>query len=241
MDDTLAPTNTRIHTTMKFEIIQKSAIECRIEYDCDPLNPRTECDNLGTMVCWHNRYTLGDEQPSQDPPEYLETLARRIDPDKMDRINDLLDRCYYQSTREANLQAQKERHIERTLAEHYVILPLYLYDHGGITISTGRFSCPWDSGQVGFIYTPMDTARENWPNWTDEETREAETRCLLAEVETYDLFLTGEVYGYVVERVYYDEDGDVEEREELDSCWGFFGREFAEEEARSMAETQQAA
>src|SRR3989304_5726596 len=33
-----------------------------------------------------------------------------------------------------------------------IFLPLYLYDHGGITMSTGAFSCPWDSGQVGFIY-----------------------------------------------------------------------------------------
>jgi hypothetical protein len=30
-----------------------------------------------------------------------------------------------------------------------IIKGLFLYDHSGITISTGRFSCPWDSGQVG--------------------------------------------------------------------------------------------
>ena len=29
-----------------------------------------------------------------------------------------------------------------------VILPLYLYDHSGITMNTCGFSCPWDSGQV---------------------------------------------------------------------------------------------
>ena len=33
-----------------------------------------------------------------------------------------------------------------------VILPLYLYDHSGITMNTCGFSCPWDSGQVGWIY-----------------------------------------------------------------------------------------
>ena len=32
-----------------------------------------------------------------------------------------------------------------------VILPLYLYDHSGITMNTTGFSCGWDSGQVGFI------------------------------------------------------------------------------------------
>ena len=27
-----------------------------------------------------------------------------------------------------------------------IALPLYLYDHSGITIRTSPFSCPWDSG-----------------------------------------------------------------------------------------------
>ena len=30
--------------------------------------------------------------------------------------------------------------------EGMVILPLYLYDHSGITMNTTGFSCPWDSG-----------------------------------------------------------------------------------------------
>ena len=33
-----------------------------------------------------------------------------------------------------------------------VVLPVYMLNHSGITISTNPFSCPWDSGQVGFIY-----------------------------------------------------------------------------------------
>ena len=35
--------------------------------------------------------------------------------------------------------------------EIYLELPLYLYDHSGITMRTTPFSCPWDSGQVGVI------------------------------------------------------------------------------------------
>ena len=29
-----------------------------------------------------------------------------------------------------------------------IVQPLYLYDHGGITMNTTGFSCSWDSGQV---------------------------------------------------------------------------------------------
>ena len=28
----------------------------------------------------------------------------------------------------------------------------FIYDHSGITMNTTGFSCPWDSGQVGWIY-----------------------------------------------------------------------------------------
>lgn len=46
---------------MKAETIEYKGKEIEIYYDEDPLNPRTEFDNLGTMICFHNRYKLGDE------------------------------------------------------------------------------------------------------------------------------------------------------------------------------------
>ena len=48
------------------------------------------------------------------------------------------------------------------------------------------------------------------------------------EVSTYDDYITGRVYGYVV----LDQDEDV-----LDSCWGFFGDlDYVRKEARESAE-----
>lgn len=50
-----------------------------------------------------------------------------------------------------------------SLLEKYVeILPLYLYDHSGITMSTTSFNDRWDSGQVGYIYA----SREDFINNT---------------------------------------------------------------------------
>jgi len=101
----------------------------------------------------------------------------------------------------------------------YTILPLYLYDHGGITMSTGSFSCPWDSGCVGYIYVSDKDAKENY-GWKiiTKKRREKIIKHLMAEVETYDQFLTGDVYGFILA----DESG-----EELDSCFGFYGRDPA--------------
>lgn len=52
-----------------------------------------------------------------------------------------------------------------------------------------------------------------------QKLKERVTEYLKGEVETYDQYLTGDVYGYKVFKV---ENG---EEEELDSCWGFYGQE----------------
>lgn len=190
----------------------------RIESDDDPLNPRKDYDNAGTMACWHRRYDLGDEQPSEDAGDYLIALAQQV-------VSSNYPEALLLKNRDA------------ILAKHYVILPLYLYDHSGITMRTGPFSCPWDSGRVGFIYCTLDKARENWmlmnkegwdhivypegncpdhakgSNLVGKTLRQCTEIVLNGEVQTYDDFLTGGVAGYVAE----DPDG-----EEISSCWGFF-------------------
>ena len=98
------------------------------------------------------------------------------------------------------------------------ILPLYLYDHSGITMNTSGFSCRWDSGQVGFIYMTKKEAIENWgkKKYTNQ-VHEKAVACLEAEVKEYDQFLRGEIYGFIHK--------DLDTKEEKDSCWGFYGDE----------------
>lgn len=102
-----------------------------------------------------------------------------------------------------------------------VSLPLFLYDHGSITISTTPFSCPWDSGQVGFIYMPDEMLAAEFDN-----DKEKAKQCLLSEVQTYDQYLTGDVWGYIITK-----DG-----EEIDSCWGWYGRDDVQAEAEAVVE-----
>lgn len=90
-------------------------------------------------------------------------------------------------------------------------LPLYLYDHSGITMSTGPFSCGWDSGQVGYIYIDPETGRKEWGRLWRQKARDY----MQATVEEYDNYLTGTVYGFVVE--------DLNTEEEIHACWGFLG------------------
>ena len=107
-----------------------------------------------------------------------------------------------------------------------VLLPLYLYDHGGITINTKGFSCPWDSGQVGFIYLTKEDLKKEFGG-----DKQRAQQCLESEVEAYDQYLTGDVWGY---RIFKGE-------EEVDSCWGFFGRDYCEQQAREAVQAMEKA
>ena len=110
-----------------------------------------------------------------------------------------------------------------------IVLPLYLYDHSGITMSTGSFGCPWDSGQVGYIVATPAKIRENFMvKRITKKVREQAEAVLKAEVKTYDDFITGNVWGYTIESVKDCEAcgqktcGDDEIPVD-DSCWGFYG------------------
>jgi hypothetical protein len=97
-----------------------------------------------------------------------------------------------------------------------LIKPLYLYDHSGITISTGPFSCPWDSGQIGFIFITQKSINEVFDG---NESRGEQ--CLIGEVETYDQYLRGDIYRFILR------DKPCEKcsgpGEILDNCGGFYG------------------
>jgi hypothetical protein len=127
-----------------------------------------------------------------------------------------------------NEPLSKEEIIEREGAGQVLaILPLYVYEHGGITMSAGGFSDRWDSGQVGWGYVTREGAEKMGCIGETYDTAFFE-RAIKGEVEEYDHYLTGQVYGYVVE----DAEGD-----ELESCWGFYGDlDYVRSEARSAAE-----
>ena len=206
----------------------------RIEQDDTTESPR-EWDNLGTMVCWHGRYDLGDEQPQCRPIEKMQSLVDDVDDDFSGRLERRSDRMFNWIDPESfklGEEYQKEQ-IEEAFDKHYISLPLYLYDHSGITMNTTGFHCPWDSGQVGFIYVSREKVREEYGWKRITKAREQQILGYLkAEVETYDQYLRGDVYGFIVEErptAVFDAEGkpvevDGDELwEETHSCWGFYG------------------
>jgi hypothetical protein len=106
----------------------------------------------------------------------------------------------------------------------WIVLPVFLLDHSGLSISTKPFGDPWDSGQIGFIYVSKAKARSEF----NPRRYIAAARLLLeAEIEELNQFYTGDVWGFVIE--------DSESGETLESCCGFYDKSFCEAEAESSA------
>ena len=113
-------------------------------------------------------------------------------------------------------------------------LPLYMYDHSGISIHADSRPYPYndrfDSGQLGYVYCTLDQVRKEFGcKHVSKQIRQKAVDLMLAEVGTYDSILRGEVYGYVIE--------NEETGEELDSCWGFIGDyKYCLGEAKSLVD-----
>ena len=107
--------------------------------------------------------------------------------------------------------------------------PLYLYDHSGITISLSPFNCSWDSGQVGYVFITRKSYKAiQGVKRITKKMRESLPEIAKSEIETYDNYLQGNVYGY---RLYENKTCECcgnAEREEIDSCWGFITSNLCE-------------
>ena len=231
--------------------------------DHDSINPREDKDNFGKMVCWHNRYSLGDKHDHKDPRDFLQQILfdkysscpessygkpvydfiksgkakeTKLEYNRSSREWELLENNYWSTGKDwymsssypASLKGKdvpdsffdeclSALHIDELIElvgqmEGMVILPLYLYDHSGITMNTVGFSCPWDSGQAGWIYADYDMIKKEYGEVTPETIVKAQN-LLISEVKDYDYCLTGQCYGF---KLY---EGDTE----IDSCWGFIG------------------
>jgi hypothetical protein len=211
------------------ELVTPSDTRIVIWQDDNDESPRN-WENLGTMVCWHNRYTLGDEQPTEAPDEYRMKLLCQLDEEAASKLKEETDDYPWPNTQQDLADYARWYHttLGNLLDEYIFLLPVYLYDHSGITISTSPFSCGWDSGQVGFIYITKAKAAKEWSDAADdpESLKNSVLAYLECEVEIYDTYLRGEVYGFSVQ-----ERSAVTDWETTESCGGFYenlGSTYAE-------------
>ena len=187
------------------------------------ISPREVDEHFGTMVCFHPRYALGDHHNHMDKDDflremYLDTVGH--DEAGMKRYERMVNIV---SSRFRHGPKTEERAIDeamqKVISEKYLMLPLYLYDHSGLAMSTESFSgraphAECDSGQVGWIYVSKEYALKEFD--ADKMTgaiRQKADALMRSEVAAYDSYLRGECYGFELYK-----NGELS-----DSCWGFMG------------------
>ena len=96
------------------------------------------------------------------------------------------------------------------------ILPVYMYDHSGITINTIPFSCKFDSGKVGYIVLLKKHLKDYSKTLPKKALEKSEKACKILKdyITCIDDYITGNCYGFHVE----NSDGEI-----IDSCYGFLG------------------
>ena len=166
----------------------------KIHYDEDARNPRTEFDNLGTIVGWANhRYCLSDRQlnvAGRTPAEIV-----------------------------AELQEDDAR----------LILPFWYSPQGGLSLGEAGDEEGIEDGDGVICVTAEGLRGEYDTTRISAKAIERATTVVRGEVDEYSAYLRGDVYGFAV----LDADG-----EHLDSCWGFYERDYCEARATEAAEYQ---
>lgn len=165
--------------------------------------------------------------------EYVE-ISQDLDPispadwDSIGEIAYSANSRYVLGTKSVSKDDLKD--IERQIAIGTLIgLPVFAYIHGNVRIQAAEsnpFSCPWDSGQSGFVYTTREQVfREYGGKRLTKRIREAAKNLLRAEVETFSQYLQGDVWV-----ITHWKDGEV-----IDCCGGYYGYEYAVAEAKTWA------
>lgn len=232
---------------MKVEEYNIGRCSVEIHTDEDGPNPRKDYDNLGTIAHWHRNYDFGDDIRDQGPVEFLKSLAREHVsvnyPESLFEKNwpSILDRHYL--VLPLSLLDHSGLHMWVGSGSHfsdpggwdsgqvgfiYCSLAKAIEEHK----TDKRPPKNWDSkvewrNSTGPKYDSIGKQIEPYKFEDVRVTlREATRSVLTSEVETYDSYLQGEVYGYVVK----PEDGDEE------SVWGFLGEvDYVKSEAYDVA------
>lgn len=173
---------TELYAGQKFDIIDTNGNEYRLVIEQDEFSedPRS-WDNLGTMLCCHPNYRLGDCNSNRETEEELIKLCH-----KYGKTDEGIDDMSFGGI------------VRFILGQNDICgLPLWLYDHSGISISAGKVD-DWDSSFVGLIFVDKETFFAQTCRKDDCDWKKEAEKILRGEIKTYDDFLEGNVYQWVL-------------------------------------------
>lgn len=176
-------------------------------------------NQIGTLVTTDNRYFAGEEVVDHFFGEYLIEVAREHDDSLDDKLDEYRNGCgeiFYEGHRE-----DLDEIVYDSLEKHKVlVVPVYAYIHSGIALSTGSFSCPWDSGQIGIVVVTQDDLKKLG---LEDKTEKEIEGYVKNDIEYINNVLNGNMWYFNVEKIEQCNSCGNEQGEIEDSCGGFVG------------------
>lgn len=170
-----------------------------MSYDHNPINPRSS-ETLGNMVCWNDKYNLGDKHSFKSEKDFLNVLMERenINPKELGIDMDDLE--------------NSRMKILKELRKHIPIIPIYLYDGKYPELNVVDEQRNEKGILVGYLY--MDgTELEKYYGSKDLKTVENGLFDLFAELNKYGHYVNGDNYKLQI----------LKDGEEFESISGFTG------------------
>ena len=160
------------------ESIKHNGFTIEIHADEDAESPRDNCDNLGKVFCFHDKYNLGDKN-DYDSNQFSswDELEKAIEKDFRPVVI---------------LPVYMMDHSSLSIS----------------TDPTWFQACDsqgWDWGQIGFAFVSREDAlKEHNAKRLSPKIKKESERILQSEVDEWGKYINGEVYGYIVK----DEEGE---------------------------------
>jgi len=190
--------------------------EINIQKDDDANSPRQD-DNLGTMAIFGRNAFLGDEHRGsafiaiESVLEHVLTSGAVFLPLKI-----------------------REGYIVSLSFDVADMVKIRLGYSAGYFENTSDFENLISDNTNGVIYMDIEKVIKEFGD-DSPDSRERALGALKSEVETYNQYLAGEIYGYVITKPC--EDSECDGSKEIDSCWGFYGEECCETEAKAVIDS----
>lgn len=170
-----------------------------INYDDSPQSPR-EWSNIGTFLAWQDRYNSPDKNNFNDMEEFFSEMIGE----------QTYENIYNKSTSVHQLFEMLQNAMDR---KGYILYPITREEHGNVYYSIGT-NQGWDVGIVGVYFTEKEKIYKEFEvKKISKKLREKIKFIVESEIEIYNQYANGEVWGYIVEK----------DNEIVDSCYGFYG------------------
>lgn len=114
--------------------------------------------------------------------------------------------------------------------KNYRIYPVEAYIHSGVALKLfdGKKTCRFDSSVTGFVLISKekidcDLQRNHNKQLRDKTDEEIYRHFAQGLLDTWNQYLSGDVYGFETYRVKKCSSCGNEEKTFMDSCWGYYG------------------